>query len=308
MSENVRVYEVAEEAGATTADVIAKAKDLGVELKSAQSTVSFEDAEEITKYIMTGKSSKLQKKPEAVKAKKPQSKKIEKPEVEKEDKSKEEIPTENPTDSEKKNEKKVEIKETSKVEEPQKESQSESQEKSQDEDPKKDQEEIKEKSPEKAVASKRIIPKRGKIRIVKKKKPKIEEPVSYDDHQPKKKMKSLSEILGSNNSLDDNSPSAKIQKAKIQKKKTAAKAQEHGKVLKIDHSEKEFKNSNDSLLGEEIVLLDMASQDKSKLFEDDNKKKQQQIRTTRPSAFGNRPQGLRRKRRKSKIKRDREII
>ena len=59
MSDKVRVYEIAEEAGASSADVIAKAKDLNIDLKSPQSAVSYEDAEEITKYIMTGKSSRL---------------------------------------------------------------------------------------------------------------------------------------------------------------------------------------------------------------------------------------------------------
>ena len=64
MSDKVRVYEIAEEAGATSAEVITKAKDLNIELKSPQSAVSFEDAEEITKYIMTGKSSKIEVKTE----------------------------------------------------------------------------------------------------------------------------------------------------------------------------------------------------------------------------------------------------
>ena len=59
MSDKVRVYEIAEEAGASSQEVINKAKDLGIELKSPQSAVSFEDAEEITNYIMTGKSSKI---------------------------------------------------------------------------------------------------------------------------------------------------------------------------------------------------------------------------------------------------------
>ena len=62
MSDKVRVYEIAEEAGASSADVIAKAKDLNIDLKSPQSAVSYEDAEEITKYIMTGKSSRLPEK------------------------------------------------------------------------------------------------------------------------------------------------------------------------------------------------------------------------------------------------------
>jgi len=59
MSDKVRVYEIAEEAGASSQEIIAKAKDLGINLKSPQSAVSFEDAEEIANYIMTGKSSRI---------------------------------------------------------------------------------------------------------------------------------------------------------------------------------------------------------------------------------------------------------
>lgn len=59
MSDNVRVYEIAEESGATSTEVISKAKKLGIELKSPQSAVSFEDAEEIANFLMTGKSSRL---------------------------------------------------------------------------------------------------------------------------------------------------------------------------------------------------------------------------------------------------------
>ena len=61
MSDKVRVYEIAEEAGVSIADVIAKAKNLGIIVKNSQSAVSYEDAEEITKYIMTGNSSRLEK-------------------------------------------------------------------------------------------------------------------------------------------------------------------------------------------------------------------------------------------------------
>ena len=59
MSDKVRVYEIADEAGASSQEVITKAKDLNIELKSPQSAVSYEDAEEIANYIMTGKSKKL---------------------------------------------------------------------------------------------------------------------------------------------------------------------------------------------------------------------------------------------------------
>lgn len=68
MSDSVRVYEIADETGSTSTEVIAKAKDLNIELKSPQSTVSFEDAEEIAKYLLSGTSDKLVKKSKAKKA------------------------------------------------------------------------------------------------------------------------------------------------------------------------------------------------------------------------------------------------
>ena len=59
MEDKVRVYEVAEESGASSAEVITKAADLAIELKSPQSTLSFDQAEAIVNYIMTGKSKLL---------------------------------------------------------------------------------------------------------------------------------------------------------------------------------------------------------------------------------------------------------
>jgi translation initiation factor IF-2 len=69
MEDKVRVSEIAEEAGATSTEVINKAKDLGISLKAASSSVSYEDAEEIANYIMTGDSKLLKKKIPAKKAK-----------------------------------------------------------------------------------------------------------------------------------------------------------------------------------------------------------------------------------------------
>lgn len=80
MSDKVRVYEIAEEAGANSTEVIAKAKDLGIDLKSPQSAVSFAEAEEITNYIMTGDSPRLKKQTPAkktVKKEKPAEVKVE---------------------------------------------------------------------------------------------------------------------------------------------------------------------------------------------------------------------------------------
>jgi translation initiation factor IF-2 len=60
--DKVRVFEIAGEAGSTSAEVIKKAADLGITLKTAQTGVSIEEAEEITTYILTGKSKLLTKK------------------------------------------------------------------------------------------------------------------------------------------------------------------------------------------------------------------------------------------------------
>ena len=277
MSDKVRVYEIADEAGATSTDVIEKAKDLGVELKSPQSAVTLEDAEEIMNYIMTGKSDKL-KKPEpkkkvpVKKAKSDTSKpkeevKKEEPEVVKEvEKPKKKEPAKTPVaKEEKKEEKKEEVKKTS-----------------QD----------------------LVVPRRRELKIIKKKRPKIEENFqkSESEAQPKKQMKSLSEILG-------NAPEAKeesvAKKPKREKKKTAVKAHDHGKVIDVDRDSDDFA-STDSLLGEEVILLDMGLTDSSKLMEEGKAKQTKQIRTTKPSAFGNQPQGLRRSKRKKRVKREKE--
>ncbi|AYJ78556.1 translation initiation factor IF-2 N-terminal domain-containing protein [Aliarcobacter cryaerophilus] len=59
MSDKVRVFEIAEEVAKTSVEVMQKAKELGIDLKTAQASVSYEDAEEITQYILTGKSDRL---------------------------------------------------------------------------------------------------------------------------------------------------------------------------------------------------------------------------------------------------------
>ena len=293
MSDNVRVYEIAEEAGASSTEVITKAKDLGIELKSPQSAVSFEDAEEIANYIMTGKSSKLEKKAEPKKVKKPQSKTIDKSETKVE--TQPETVIEKKPETEKKVEPKIveetktqpvvntktavepaktEVKvEAAKVDEPKKVEASK-EEPAKVEAAKVEPTKVESKVEVKIDASgvKKIIPKRRGLKIVKKKKPKVVEPViDHSAVQPKKQMKSLSEILGGSNALNDRMPVDRQPRQKTQKKRVAAKAHEHGKVLNAPGN-KDFKESDDSILGEEVVLLDMDLQDTSKLFEDEAKK------------------------------------
>lgn len=59
MSDKVRVYEIAEEMGTSSSEVIIKAKDLRFNLKSPQSALNYQDAEELLNYIITGKSNRL---------------------------------------------------------------------------------------------------------------------------------------------------------------------------------------------------------------------------------------------------------
>ncbi|MDD4329386.1 MAG: translation initiation factor IF-2 [Aliarcobacter sp.] len=304
MSDKVRVYEIAEEAGASSQDVIAKAKDLGIELKSPQSAVSYEDAEEITKYIMTGSSSRLPSKP-ASKAKKViENKTQEIAEEVKETKIElekvEVIENKEPEVAKKPELKKVIISKPisrSALKPAQEEF---------------DKPEV---NPDNAS---KIVPKRRGLVIVKKNKPKEEEVVvkSYDsDLQNKKKMKSLSEILGVNEdeSHGDNgnlSEEQRKNRIKKEKKKTVVRAQDHGKKLEVNRAyTDDFVSSDDSLLGEEVVLLDMDLGDGFKIFDEPKPQNPaKQSRSSRPAAFGNAPQGLKRGKRKKRIARTQEEI
>lgn len=312
MSDNVRVYEIADETGATSAEVITKAKDLSIELKSPQSTVSFEDAEEIATYILTGKSSKLPAKPKAAAKKAPK-----KVEAQKEDK-KEEIATPE--------EVKPEIKEEEKAQkraEAKKASSISVAKTAPKPAPKKVEKEDESSQEEEKSNNGRIVPKRRGLKIVKKRKEKEETPATPSrtpieiDNTPvepgsaKKKMKSLSEILGNASSDDESKEDALRAKNKKEKKKSPQKAHEHGKLIEVDRDTSEnFSNSDDSLLGEEVVLLDMDMGDTPKILEEDRRPKNNNnnIRSSRPSEFGNRPQGLKRGKRKKRIKREVEEI
>jgi len=68
MIEKVRVHEIAKELGIASKDVLDKAKKMGLEVKSAQSVVTMEQAESIANYIMNGDESSAEaQKPKVVK-------------------------------------------------------------------------------------------------------------------------------------------------------------------------------------------------------------------------------------------------
>ncbi len=317
MSDSVRVYEIADETGSTSTEVIAKAKDLNIELKSPQSAVSFEDAEDIAKYLLTGTSDKLV-------AKKPKKEKVAK--------VKEEIVEEPVKEEPKQEAKKEEIVEQAIKEEvapkranAKKASSAMAPSVAKKPVVKEEQIMVEQPTPEPIVEennSGKIIPKRRGLKIVKKKQPKeeVSEHIKQEstfnsfvnnESSTKKKMKSLSEILGNVANDDEASEESKITKAKKEKKKVPQKAHEHGKVIEVQRDVVDsFASSDDSLLGEEVVLLDMDNFDTPKILEEEKKAKQQPtpIRTTKPSAFGNVPQGLKRGKRKKRVVQQKEKV
>ena len=314
MDDKVRVFEIAEEAGSTSAEVIKKAADLAIVLKSPQSSVSFEEAEEIAGYIMTGNSKLLKPQKETVKKKKPEAKEEEtvqeeKPQEEKPQEIKKEekkvskskelpkrkelkiVQKKNVESEIKKAEpKKIEIKEV-KVEEVK---------------PPVEKAKVGEKVPaeepkvEKKDNDKVVLKKRG-LTIVKKKKPIISH-APAEPQSKKQKMASMSELFGASADLKEEYSS----RPKKVKPKMAAKAHEHGKKLVVEADRSDFKEPDESLMGEEVVLLDMGLMETSKFLQETPKPKN--IRTTKPSAFGNQPRGLKRGKKKKKYKQKAEEI
>ena len=274
MDDKVRVYEVAEEAGASSNEVISKAAELGIDLKSPQSTLTFDQAEEIVNFMVSGKSDKVKAQPAKKAPAKP--KKETKPEEAKVDPVKEVI---------KQAEAKKEAKEKEKAA---------------------IQQEPKKASPRKSLGEGEAPLKRRKLTIVKKKRPQASAPEVNTTPEPKKQaMKSMSELFGNNSDQSENTidsaPKPKIKKAI---KKAPARASEHGKKIDFESNSDFSRDSDDSIMGEEVVLFDMDLLETSKFLEDNAPKKQNNqnngIRTTKPSAFGNVPRGLRRSSKKKK--------
>ena len=292
MSDKVRVFEIAEEAASTSAEVMQKAKELGIDLKTAQATVSYEDAEEITQYIMTGKSSRI-KEPVEEKVLKPK-KEIEVKEETQEVKALETNNKEQVISNSIKTEitKPAIAKPILKTEE--------------NVTILNDEDNI--------INPTKVVPKRKGLVIIKKKRPEEQEvKVVKEDFEVKKTQKSLSDIFGENEekNFEKNNrlreDNQRNQKVKKEKKKTPIRAQDHGRKLEVSHSNEEFRSSDDSLLGDEVVLLDMDLQDNFKIFDEPKPvNTANHSRSSKPAAFGNTPTGLKRGNRKKRVVRAQE--
>ncbi len=323
MEDKVRVFEIAEEAGATSATVIEKAAELSIELKSPQSSVSFEQAEAIADYIVTGKSKLLPKSKanvaKTVKAKEESTTeepvKVEEVKIKEEVvKTKEKVTTPKKTAVketikrkelkivQKKNPvvEKVETKvepTVEKVEAPKVEVKKEETAKvveAPKAEVKKEETAKSVEAPKESAPEKITLKKRG-LTIVKKRRPQI----SVTEVVPqsrKQKMASMSDLFGSGPELKEQYSS----RPKRIKPRQAARAHDQGVRLSVAGGKEDFKASDESILGEEVVLLDMGLMETSKFLRETPKPKN--IRTTKPSAFGNVPRGIKRGRKKKKYK------
>ena len=175
MTEKVRVHEIAKELGIASKDVLEKAKKMGLEVKSAQSVVTMEQAENIANYIINGENAAPQK-PKAPKKESKKTKsdtpKEETPVEEKEPKQEESAKTSKKTSDTKE--------ETPKVETPVEKKEDVTKESKVTQESVEDKKVTKEKTKEKStlkVVSPVIRPaiRKSGLKIVKKKKPKQEE-------------------------------------------------------------------------------------------------------------------------------------
>lgn len=239
MIEKVRVHEIAKELGIASKDVLKKATDMGIEVKSAQSTVSMEQADSLMNYIMNGESSEAapqEAKKETKKADSDTTK--ETPEKTKEEKAPEKEEAPHKKVEEQKSDKKEE--KATKEQEPIK--------------PIKEKEEKKDSKtndvPPGIVPGKQI--KRAGLKIVKKKKPKVEEKIDLPKKQPTVSTygKISAEVLE--------------ELAKKKKPKTSKEIKKQDQGTKIDI----FGGSMTDVsmdMDDQVVLLDLNSTERAKL-------------------------------------------
>ncbi len=256
MIEKVRVHEIAKELGIASKDVVKKASEMGIEVKSAQSTVSMEQADSLMNYIMNGDNAtpaSEEKTPaKTTKAKSDTPKKEETP--------KEEV----------KELAAKEVKETPKTQEVQ-ESKPKEAEVSKEEPQEKKQEVIEEpKKPEakKATDALRMVKpsntpqiKRSGLKIVKKKKPKVEENFEL----PKK------QAVVSNYGKISAEVLEELAQKKKSKQKAEAKARKQEQGVKIDI----FGGAMSEVsmdMDDQVVLLDLNATERAPIAAEEPRK------------------------------------
>jgi len=248
MTEKVRVHEIAKELGIASKDVVKKASDIGIEIKSANSSVSMQEAENLMNYIMSG---------EFAEAPKSETKADEKStsDAQKEEKTpKEEI-------------KKSEIKTAAKTKESQVQ-EIEKEEKtlvSEVKEAKAEEEEIEDEDLSDAHDSKKMQIKKSGLKIVKKKQPKEEEKPQVTQVSAPKPAAAVS----SYGKISAEVLEELAKKKKAKQSASGAKKQEQG--VKIDI----FGGSLAELsmdMDDQVVLLDLNATERREIIAEEPKK------------------------------------
>ncbi|MDY0121906.1 MAG: translation initiation factor IF-2 [Sulfurimonas sp.] len=248
MIEKVRVHEIAKELGIASKDVVKKASDIGIEVKSAQSSVSMEEADKLMNFIMNGDAPSQVAKPAEktpAQAKSDTQKSEETPKKSSEDTSDVESKKE-----EKKIQKEVKTQTNPEAKTQEKKTATPSEEKTetQDEEP-----EIKTVAPEKV--------KRSGLKIVKKKKPKEEVQEKIDLPQKQPKLSSYGKM----------SAEALEELAKKKKAKTTGSAQKKEQGVKLDI----FGGSLNEVsmdMDDQVTLIDLNATQRAEIAPEEPKK------------------------------------
>ncbi|MBW6489279.1 translation initiation factor IF-2 [Sulfurimonas sp.] len=252
MTEKVRVHEIAKELGITSKDVVKKASDIGIEIKSSNSSVSMQEAESLMNYIMSG---------EFAEAPKSETKADEKSvsDAQKDEKT----PKEEIEKSEIKTEIKTEVKtKESHIPEIEKEDKSEV---SEPKEAKVEVEEIKGENLSDAHEPKKMQIKKSGLKIVKKKQPKEEE-------KPQESYISASKpaaIVSSYGKISAEVLEELANKKKAKQSVSGAKKQEQG--VKIDI----FGGSLAELsmdMDDQVVLMDLNATERRPIIEEEPRK------------------------------------
>jgi len=280
--DKVRIKEIAEELGIRSKEVVEKAADIGLEVKAANSSVTPEDAEKLMNYVLTGDKPKEPKPVEA----KPVVKKA------KVEPKKEELKPEAKVEP-KKEEPKQEAKAEPKKEEPKQEDKPVAK-----ETPKKVEEKIVKEEPKPEVKEepkpRASVRKRRGLVIVKKKRPvKVEaDPKNFPSPYAKKKnSQPLESVFG--NASDSAKKKKKIKKIPAGKQNGNSR---------MDISFSDMADIKMDLEDNMVVLPDLTIKAEPKVEVRTKKNSDpSQIRTTKRPSFI-RPQGIKRRGRKRRVK------
>ena len=252
MTDKVSVSEIAKELGIASKDVLEKAKHMGIEVKAAQSKVSMEQAEEIANFIMNGGDLEPVSKPEPVVVKKA---KTQTPAEEKGEPQEEVKTSQSATPA---------SKESKATQELQKEIEPELEEK-----PKQNVQESASASLKVVTPAAKSISKSG-LKIVKKKKPGIEEKAAFDNEPVEAPQKSTPAV----------STYGKISAEVLEELANKKKATKHTPTAKKDQGTKIdiFGGSLAEVsmdMDDQVVLLDLNATERAPIPEEEPRKPRQ---------------------------------